>query len=113
MSLDVTLTTPKCKECGRSEELWSANITHNLNEMAEAALIYKHLWRPEELGITKARDLIEPLQEGLRYLRSDPMLFSRYNPVNGWGNYGILVEFVAGYLKACEEHPDADVKAER
>lgn len=27
--------------------IFSANITHNLNAMAEAAGIYKHLWRPE------------------------------------------------------------------
>ena len=36
------------------EGAYSANITHNLGKMAEEAGIYKHLWRPEEIGITKA-----------------------------------------------------------
>src|SRR6266496_3980933 len=46
-------------------ELYWRNITHNLNTMADAAGIYKHLWRPEELGITKAGELIAPLAAGL------------------------------------------------
>jgi hypothetical protein len=49
MSLDIYL-----------EELlvtsvFCANYTHNVVDMAEAAGIYKHVWRPEELGIAKAR----------------------------------------------------------
>lgn len=59
MSLDVYL------RLDNGNEVYDANITHNLNTMAEEAGIYKHLWRPEELGITKAKDLIEPLAEGL------------------------------------------------
>jgi len=49
MSLDVYLmkTMPT--------SVYDANITHNLGAMAEAAGIYKHLWRPEEIGITKAQ----------------------------------------------------------
>ncbi len=30
----------------QTEELYDSNITHNLCAMAEAAGIYKHLWRP-------------------------------------------------------------------
>src|SRR5690242_20071192 len=52
--------------------VFDRNITHNLNAMAGEAGIYKHLWRPEELGITHARQLIEPLRAGLELLRSDP-----------------------------------------
>lgn len=51
MSLDITLYTPMCAHCGRSGEGYSANITHNLGAMAEAAGIYLALWRPEEIGI--------------------------------------------------------------
>lgn len=32
-----------------SDEVYSANITHNLNRMAEAAGIYLALWRPSEM----------------------------------------------------------------
>lgn len=62
MSLDVHLTKVM------PTEVFGSNITHNLGEMAEEAGIYKHLWRPEEIGITKADQLIAPLREGLARL---------------------------------------------
>jgi hypothetical protein len=93
------------------DEVYSANITHNLNTMADAAGIYYHLWRPEELGITKASQLIEPLRTGLQLLQSDPERFKTYNPSNGWGSYEGLVSFVSKYLAACGQYPDADVRA--
>ena len=122
MSLDVTLlgqpTTKECTcTCGHChtveerEQFYSANITHNLNSMAEAAGIYKELWRPEEIGISKASQLIEPLRAGLELLKSDPERFKKYNAENGWGLYPHLVQFVEQYLDACERHPDADVHA--
>lgn len=93
-----------------SDEVYSANITHNLNTMAKEAGIYKELWCPEELGITKAKELIEPLTIGLRLLQSDPKRFKQYNPDNGWGSYETLVNFVLDYLSACVHYPEADVK---
>lgn len=95
------------------DTLYDANITHNLNAMAEAAGIYKHLWRPDEIGITKASQLIEPLRVGLAALESDPEKFKALNPPNGWGNYRGLVGFVRNYLFACEQDPDADVSVSR
>src|SRR3990167_10589793 len=82
------------------EEVYSANITHNLTGMANEAGIYKHLWRPDEINITKAGQLILPLREGLALLKSDPERFRKYNPDNGWGNYDGLVRFVQKYLGA-------------
>lgn len=82
------------------------NITHNLRWMAEEA----GLWRPEEAGWTKARDLIGVLRRGLRMLLADPERFKKLNPENGWGDYDGLVKFVREYLDACTEHPDADVE---
>lgn len=107
MSLDVYLEV--MKPC----EVFSANITHNLNAMAGAAGIYKHLWRPEEIGVTKAGELIQPLRDGLSRLRADPDKFAQFNPENGWGSYDGLVEFVSNYLAACEESPEADVRVWR
>lgn len=92
---------------------FSANITHNLNTMAAAAGIYHHLWRPDEIGITKASELIEPLAEGLALLRSDPERFKAFNPENGWGDYDGLVDFVSEYLDACLRNPDALVSVSR
>jgi hypothetical protein len=96
-----------------SDEIYNANITHNLNKMADAAGIYKHLWRPDEIGITKASQLIEPLRIGLALLRSDPERFRKLNPENGWGNYEGLIRFVENYLQVCEQYPEADVSVSR
>ena len=97
----------------RDVEQYSANITHNLNVMADEAGIYQHLWRPDEIGITYAAQLIEPLADGLALLESDPARFSAFNPDNGWGSYNGLVSFVGHYLAACRECPSASVRASR
>ena len=94
-------------------EVFSANITHNLNKMAAEAGIYRHLWRPDEIGVTHARQLIEPLMAGLALLESDAPRFEAFNPKNGWGDYGGLVRFVSKYLAACKKYPDATVSVWR
>lgn len=107
MSLDVHL------EAERVVNVYSSNITHNLTGMAAEAGIYKHLWRPEELGITKAGELIEPLTAGLALLKSDAPRFEKHNAPNGWGLYKHFVPFVEEYLEACKETPDAIVRVSR
>jgi hypothetical protein len=96
-----------------SDEVFSANITHNLGRMADAAGIYQHLWRPEEIGITKASQLIDPLRQGVVLLKSDPPRFCAMNPENGWGSYAGFIPWIERYLQACEEFPDADVSVSR
>ena len=96
-----------------TNEAYSANITHNLNKMAGEAGIYKHLWRPDEIDISTAKELIKPLQEGLKVLRDDPDRFKVFNPSNGWGSYDVLVGFVKNYLAACEQYPEAVVSVSR
>jgi hypothetical protein len=140
MSLDVYLTRPReesteaakaaallrandfgqfafeleCRhDCASHDTLYEANITHNLNRMAVAAGIYEALWRPEEIGITKAAQLIPLLEAGLAKLHADPKHFETFNSPNGWGLYVHFVPFVANYLEACREYPDADVQASR
>lgn len=107
MSLNVYLTAM------RPSEVYRRNITHNLGKMAGEAGIYKHLWRPEEIDITTAEQLIVPLREGLDLLKSDPERFKTFNPENGWGDYGGLVDFVTEYLEACTEYPNAKISAWR
>jgi len=125
MSLDVYLTgepeeeTCYCPLCNnehtktKSETLYSANITHNLDKMADAAGIYHALWRPDEIGITKARQLIEPLTDGLSSLKANPDTYKAYNAPNGWGLYEHFVPFVENYLNACIEYPNANVNVSR
>ena len=98
---------------GGDTKIYHANITHNLGKMAQAAGIYRHLWRPEEVGIKTAGQLIEPLRDGLAVLKADPDKFKPFNPENGWGNYDNLVTFVEAYLQACEDNPTAFVVASR
>lgn len=100
-------------EYGVDTCIFERNITHNLNKMADAAGIYKHLWRPEEVGIALAGDLIEPLTTGLERLRADPEKFKEHNPPNGWGDYDGLVRFVSEYLAACRDYPLATIRASR
>jgi hypothetical protein len=107
MSLDVYL------EAVRTTTVFDSNITHNLRAMARDAGIYKHLWRPEEIGVASAADLIAPLTAGLALLKSDPERFRQYDAPNGWGRYEHLVKFVEEYLAACIANPDATVRASR
>lgn len=111
MSLGVSLTDPTATY--KVEDLYWGNITHNLGKMAEAAGIYKHLWYPEELGIKHAKELIEPLREGLEKLKNNPDYYKKFNSPNGWGKYENFVRFVEKYLIACEEYPEAIVEADR
>lgn len=104
---------PAIVESGGDGQVYSANITHNLGRMAQAAGIYEVLWRPEEVSITLAEQLIQPLRDGLALLNSDPARFEMLNPENGWGNYEGLCRFVADYLAACEHYPQAEVSVWR
>ena len=91
MSLDVTLTAV------RPTTVFDANITHNLCAMAEEAGIYKACWRPEEIGITKAAQLIEPLRNGIARViaqgeRIDPRAWSKGNVAAPQRPAGVLRE---------------------
>jgi hypothetical protein len=113
MSLDITLIIDCCEKCGRGEEIAYATITHNLAEMAKAADIYYHLWRPNEIGITKAGELIEPLTKALDELVNNSNKYEKYNPENGWGNVSDLTRFIKHLLTACKENPDATIEVSR
>lgn len=113
MSLDISLYYDVV-DCDEKHNVYSANITHNLNTMAEAAGIYKALWRPEELSeVSYAGDLVPLLEAGLEKLESNPVIFKEYNPANGWGSYELLVEFVKGVLNACRDYPKSKLGISR
>lgn len=101
------------REARVDNEVYSANITHNLGAMANEAGIYYALWRPEEIGITKASELIEPLTEGLAKLKANPQHFRTFDAPNGWGLYEHFVPFVENYLAACKEYRNANVSVSR
>ena len=103
MSLDVYLKID-------DDVVYSNNITHNLNKMAEAAGIYKHLWRPEEIGITEASDLLGPLLQGYSRLILERKWMEKHNASNGWGMYKDFLPFVSSYIEACVMYPEATVE---
>ena len=117
MSLDVYLKKERyiSYDKGKTytedhEEIYWANTTHNLAEMASKAGIYEALWHPEEIGKTKAGEIIELLEKGLADLKARPGYFEQFNSPNGWGMYEHFVPFVEKYLKACKENPDAIIE---
>jgi hypothetical protein len=113
MSLDVTLTNNACTHCGRGEEDWSQNITHNLNTMAAEGGFYEAVWRPEEVGITHARQLVPILEKAVLDMAKEPERFRRHDSPNGWGLYENFLPWLRRYLDKCREWPDAMVSASR
>ena len=121
MSLDFSLYDPnpvtercECPRCGdghlstRTEELFSANITHNL-----AVGIYMCLWRPEECDIITAAQCIPILEEGLRQMNADPVKFRAMDASTGWGTYKDFIPWIERVLAACREDPEAHVRVSR
>jgi len=125
MSLSIYLTGSTseveciCSHCENKhtradvEEIYSANITHNLNRMADAAGFYKALWRPDEIQISKAYQLIPFLANGIATLESNPDLFKKFDAVNKWGTYEQFLPWLKALLTACQENPNADIGVSR
>lgn len=105
--------SPITVETCESDQVYSANITHNLGAMAAEASIYQHLWRPEEIGIQKAGQLIEPLAKAILEMKADPARFEKHNAPNGWGLYEHFVPWIERYLEACRQYPDAEITVSR
>jgi hypothetical protein len=86
-------------------------------ELFNANGIYTALWSPEKLLDCKANPtagmLIDPLEEGLEKLKSNPDYFKKFDSPNGWGVYEHFVPFVEKVLDACKKHPKATVFTSR
>jgi hypothetical protein len=108
MSLSIFLESA-C--CGKRED--ALYTTHNLGAMADEAGIYDIVWRPEENGITKAKQMIEPLANAITAMMADPERFKKFDAPNGWGLYEHFVPWLERYLEACKAHPEANVRASR
>jgi len=124
MSLDVYLVEKKdilytCEICGHqhpctdSVVVYSANITHNLNQMADKAGIYNAIWRPDRILAQIANDIILPLQNGISELKQNPDYFKKFNARNNWGTYDDFVPWVEAYLQACINNPNAYIQVNR
>jgi hypothetical protein len=107
MSLDVSLIAV------RKTEVFEANITHNLGKMADAAGVYYACWRPEEIGIKTAGEIIPILEKGIADMKERPDFFKQYDSPNGWGTYINFLPWLEKYLAACKENPDAEISVSR
>ncbi len=109
MSLDVSLNV----------EVFEANITHNLGEMAREVILkngqtlYMYLWRPEEVGAYYGSDIVEHIQEGYLELLNNPEKYKIFEPDNGWGTYDDFLPWLQKYLEACKIHPNARIGTDR
>ncbi len=99
MSLDVYL------EDEDGNTLFTANITHNLGELAKEAGIYDCLWRPGENGISVASEVTKPLALGLAKLTTEKSKFEAFNASNGWGKWEHFVPWCAPICKHVEIFP--------
>lgn len=125
MSLDISLYRD-------GYEVFSANITHNLNTMAEKAGIYEALWRPyriksgynknftheeewkfENKTVVLAKEIIPLLEKGFKRLKLKPKYYQKFNSSNGWGVYEHFLPFVEECLEACKQYPEAVIKSDR
>ena len=113
MSLDVTLTKIM------PAEVYGRNITHNLSKMASNVVLENGmnlcdvLWHPEDYKFKFAKDISEMLDEAFNILLADPDYFKTFNPINGWGDYDALVDFVYSYRNACWDNPEAEIGVSR
>lgn len=116
MSLDIYLDEfRKCPHCAHDidfepREVYSANITHNLSRMWEAAGVRDALYESD--GKTAA-DILPVLEQGLEDMRADPARFEKFNASNGWGTYGNAVPFLADLVLACRKNPSAVVRVSK
>ncbi len=97
----------------KEEEVFDANITHNLGKMADEAGIYEACWRPEEIGAMKAKDILPLLEKGYADLKARPSYFKQFDSPNGWGLYVHFLPWIENYLEACKEYPEATIWVSR
>lgn len=103
MSLDITLTA--------DEKVFDLNITHNCNEMADFMGVYKEIWRPEELGITRAYEVKSALERSIAYLQTHDI--THLEPDNKWGTQDQFLGFLYEYLDLVNRYPNARIEADR
>lgn len=105
------------------EDHWTANITHNLGEMADHVpvkfgdmdtTLYKACWRPEEIGANTVADVLPMILQGIHYMIDHRKELEQYNPENGWGSYNGFMKFLLNYKQALEDaDPECEVEANR
>jgi hypothetical protein len=117
----------------KKEEMYSANITHNLGDMASEAGIYEALWRPyrlkegynipeddhnaeykfEEENPVRAFEIIPIIEKGLKDMLARSEHYKTFDSPNGWGLYVHFIPFIERYLEALRKYPESFVECDR
>jgi len=111
MSLDIRFYL----ETGGDPEgikVFETNITHNVGVMAREAGIYKSIWRPDEMGVKCAGEIVETIEGGLERMKANPEKFKLLQH-SSWGTYDQFVEWVEEYLNKCKAIPKARIDVNR
>lgn len=110
-------TQEPCPHCHQAmivepdrEELFWANITHNVSRMWTAAGVRDALYDSEGW---RAGDIIGTLTEGVAAMERDPPRFRALSAPNGWGTYEQALPWLRKVLAACVEHPDGVIHISR
>lgn len=85
-------------------ELFWRHMTHKGRDIAIEAGLYKPIWRPGELGVQYANELIGYLTKGLEVLQ----VMDKRSPSSALPM--MIIGFVEEYLEACKEYPIARVR---
>ena len=103
MILDIILT--EVKLC----EVYTTSVHNNFNLLIESLGIYQHLWRPDELNITHARQLIAPLESALENLEFNKEKYRKHEPPGMCGKIELFIIFLKNLLESCKQHPNATI----
>ncbi len=107
MPLDITLTMTQ------PVDVFSSNITHNLNRMVSALGLYREIWKSETVGINFAHQLIPVLEDAIHKMKSNPEFYQAFDSPNGYGKYSDLLNWLEEYLAACKQYPQAVITVSR
>jgi hypothetical protein len=106
MSLDIWLTVDV--DTGGTVphrvELYSANITHNVNDMWMEAGVYDALYNSEG---DEAGKHLQVLAKGIKDMSENPEKYEAMDSPNGWGSYKHALPWLQKWYVACYSHPKA------
>jgi len=82
----------------------SANVTHNLADLAEALQVYDLLWCGT--GI-KAGDALGTVKRAKGELLANKDYYKKFESPGGWGTVADMVRFLSEVVSLCEDYPEA------
>lgn len=111
MSLDLTLESIQCKECGHAMVEKSFNYTYNASKMWYEMF-------PEDEGMVKIEGMTgqeaQPkLLHAIKNMRKNKEVLKLLEPTNGWGSYEGFLSFLRQLYKASQEFPSSVWRADR